>query len=151
MKWLIYLYPKKWRNRYGDEFLYILENRSISFRELIDICINALDTRILVLAEGFINMEKKIRDIMLESVWKRSVIFGLVIFIGFAGGYWVANNTPSILSLSPKVLLIIGVGLGMFIGYVFGVVRGILRVVKVTQNEDVILPTGKLKFDKVEH
>jgi ABC-type dipeptide/oligopeptide/nickel transport system permease subunit len=51
---------------------------------------------------------------------------------------------------SPRacLLLLIGVGLGLFVGYVVGVARGIMRVINVTQKEDVFLPTGKLKFDK---
>ncbi|MBZ9633666.1 hypothetical protein [Clostridium sp. FP1] len=52
--------------------------------------------------------------------------------------------------LSPKMVLLIGTFLGLFIGYVAGVVRGIIRVIKVIQNEDVFLPTGELKFDKIE-
>lgn len=148
MKWLIYLYPKKWRKRYGEEFLYILDNRNLSFIEVIDIFINAIDTRILSLSKGVIHMEKKLSDFMLESSWKRAVVFGIAIFIGLFGGYWIANNTPSILQLSPKLLLLIGVGLGLFVGYVVGVARGILRVINVAKKEDVFLPTGKLKFDK---
>lgn len=148
MKWLIHLYPKKWRKRYGDEFLYILENRNLSFKEIIDVCINAMDARFLNFVEGIIKMDKKIRDIMLGSVLNRFLIIGSVIFLGMLGGYWIGNNTPSILELSPKSLLLIGVGLGLFIGYVVGVARGILRVINVTQKEDVFLPAGKLKFDK---
>jgi hypothetical protein len=148
MKWLIHLYPKKWRQRYGDEFLYILENRNLSIKEVIDVCINAMDARFLNLVEGIINMDKKIRDVLLGSVLNRFLIFGSVIFIGMFGGYWIGNNTPSILEVSPKSLLLIGVGLGLFVGYVVGVARGIMRVINVTQKGDVFLPTGKLKFDK---
>lgn len=151
MKWLIYLYPKKWRERYGEEFLYILENRKLSFIEVIAIFVNAIDTRILFLSKGVINMEKKLRVFMLDSFWKRAIVFGLAIFIGLFGGYWIANNTPSILELSPKLLLLIGVGLGLFLGYVLGVTRGILRVINVAKKEDVFLPTGKVKFDETNN
>jgi hypothetical protein len=139
MKWLIHLYPKKWRQRYGDEFLYILENRNLSIKEVIDVCINAMDARFLNLVEGIINMDKKIRDVLLGSVLNRFLIFGSVIFIGMFGGYWIGNNTPSILEVSPKSLLLIGVGLGLFVGYVVGVARGIMRVINVTQKGDVFL------------
>ncbi|MFB1051548.1 hypothetical protein [Paraliobacillus sp. JSM ZJ581] len=148
MKWLIHLYPKKWRERYEEEFLYILENKNLSFKEVIDVFINAMDARFLILVEGIINIDKKIRDVMLGSVLNRFSIIGSVIFIGTFVGYWIGNNTPSILEISPKSLLLIGVGLGLFIGYVVGVARGIMRVINVTQKEDVFLPTGKLKFDK---
>ncbi|AKR12578.1 hypothetical protein [Bacillus thuringiensis] len=150
MKWLINLYPKKWRKRYGDEFLYILEKRELSLKEIIDVFINAMDVRLLNLVEEIINMDKKIRDIMLHSVFNRFLIVGSIILLGLLGGYFIANYTPSISELSSKSLLLIGVGLGIFVGYVIGLVRGIMRVIKVTQKEDVFLPTGKLKFDKLE-
>ncbi|MFF2242259.1 hypothetical protein ACFVUU_29800 [Bacillus thuringiensis] len=150
MKWLINLYPKKWRKRYGDEFLYILGKRELSLKEIIDVFINAMDARLLNLVEEIINMDKKIRDIMLHSVFNRFLIVGAIILLGLLGGYFIANYTPSISELSSKSLLLIGVGLGIFVGYVIGLVRGIMRVIKVTQKEDVFLPTGKLKFDKLE-
>lgn len=150
MKWLIYLYPKKWRIRYEDEFLYILENRNLSIKDIIDVFINAVDARFLNLAEGMISMDNKVRDIMLKSFFKRLLILGLVILVGMFGGYWIANNTPSVLALSPKIILLIGVGMGLFAGYVVGLARGIMRVIKVTKEKDVFLPNGKLKFDKVK-
>lgn len=109
MKWLINLYPKKWRKRYGDEFLYILEKRELSLKEIIDVFINAMDVRLLNLVEEIINMDKKIRDIMLHSVFNRFLIVGSIILLGLLGGYFIANYTPSILELSSKSLLLIGV------------------------------------------
>ena len=150
MKWLIYLYPRKWRIRYEDEFLYVLEKRKLSIKDLIDVFINAGDARLLNLAEGMISMDNKVRDIMLQSVFKRFLIIGLVILVGMFGGYWFANNTSSVLELSPKIVLLIGIGMGLFVGYIFGLVRGIMRVIKVTQKKDLFLPNGKLKFDKVK-
>ncbi|QDP41517.1 hypothetical protein [Radiobacillus deserti] len=148
MKWLIHLYPKKWRKRYEEEFLYILENRNLSFKEVVDVFINAMDARFLNIVEGVIHLDKKIRDMTLDSVLSRLLIIGSIIFIGTFGGYWIGANTALLLELSPKALLLVGVGLGLFIGYVIGVARGILRVINVTQKEDIFLPTGKLKFDK---
>lgn len=76
MKWLIRLYPRKWRRRYEDEFMCILENRDISFREVIDVIINAIDARFLDLVERMINMNKKIHDIMFDSIVARYLIIG---------------------------------------------------------------------------
>lgn len=148
MKWLIRLYPRKWRRRYEDEFMCILENRDISFREVIDVIINAIDARFLDLVEGMINMNKKIHDIMFDSIVARYLIIGSAMSIGLFGGYWISKSIPEFLEIQPKLLLIIGVGMGLFVGYIVGVARGILRVINVTKKEDVFLPTGKLKFEK---
>ncbi|MGR5968019.1 hypothetical protein ACT7C1_05940 [Bacillus paranthracis] len=49
-------------------------------KEVIDVCINAMDARFLNVVEGIINMEKKVREMMLHSVFKRFLIIVPVIF-----------------------------------------------------------------------
>lgn len=147
MKWLIHLYPKKWKERYGEEFIYILEKRKLSFKDYLDIFVNAIDSRYLNVAERIIETNRKLGKNMNTSPFNRFVIFSVAIFLGIFGGYWLSQILPSILSLSPKLLLITGVGLGAFLGYIVGVVRGILKVVRMTQKEDIPLPAGKLIFD----
>jgi hypothetical protein len=46
MKWLIWLYPARWRRRYGEEFLAVLEQQSLTPRILLDILHGALDARL---------------------------------------------------------------------------------------------------------
>lgn len=46
MKWLIYLYPKAWRKRYGDEFLALLEEQPTTVWDIFDTLRGALDARI---------------------------------------------------------------------------------------------------------
>jgi len=150
MKWLVWLYPRKWRIRYEDEFSYILERRKLSFKEVIDIFINAIDAQFLSLVEVIIIMLNKLNEIMLKSVFKRSLIIGSIMILGVSFGYWISGITPSLSQMSTKTVLIVGVVLGLCIGYIIGQTRGIMRVIKVTQNKDVFLPTGKLKFEKIE-
>ena len=40
---LLLLYPPRWRARYGDEFVAILEHRSLGIRDVVDILFGALD------------------------------------------------------------------------------------------------------------
>jgi hypothetical protein len=44
--WLLYLYPQAWRDRYGDEFLAMLESCPPSLRVVGDICLGAADARL---------------------------------------------------------------------------------------------------------
>lgn len=46
MRWLLWLYPRRWRRRYGDEFLAVLEERGLSLLVLLDIVRGALDARL---------------------------------------------------------------------------------------------------------
>lgn len=46
MRWWLRLYPPAWRERYGDEFLAIIEETGLSTREAIDLLRAALDARL---------------------------------------------------------------------------------------------------------
>lgn len=46
MKILLHLYPKAWRNLYGDEFAGILAGQRLSMRLLLDIIGGAVDARL---------------------------------------------------------------------------------------------------------
>ena len=43
MKWLLWLYPGRWRHRYGEEFAALLEGRQYSLTVLVDVLGGALD------------------------------------------------------------------------------------------------------------
>ena len=43
MRWLLRLYPKRWRARYGDEFAAILETQRPSIGLFVDVLAGALD------------------------------------------------------------------------------------------------------------
>ncbi len=45
-KWLLFLYPRAWRNRYGTEFVAVLEQHRITLRTLLDIGIGAIIARL---------------------------------------------------------------------------------------------------------
>ena len=44
--WLLRLYPRAWRDRYGDEFLALLESCPLSLGMVGDICLGAVDARL---------------------------------------------------------------------------------------------------------
>ncbi|MGE7091928.1 hypothetical protein ACQKII_10850 [Lysinibacillus sp. NPDC048646] len=43
MKWLIYLYPRSWRKRYGDEIIDLLEQKDWTFFMIIDLLRGIVD------------------------------------------------------------------------------------------------------------
>jgi hypothetical protein len=43
MRWLLWLYPRRWRRRYGDEFLALVEERGFSAALVLDVLRGALD------------------------------------------------------------------------------------------------------------
>jgi hypothetical protein len=46
MKWLLFLYPRAWRRRYGDEYLALLEQTGLGWRTLVDCLRGALDAHV---------------------------------------------------------------------------------------------------------
>ena len=66
-----------------------------------------MDARLLNLVEVIIIMGNKISDIMLKSVFKRSLIIGSIVLLGVISGYWVGERTPFFFELSPKMILLI--------------------------------------------
>lgn len=46
MSWLLRLYPRRWRRRYGDELMLLLETEPRSFRLFLDLLAGAIDARL---------------------------------------------------------------------------------------------------------
>ena len=45
-RWLVRLYPQAWRERYEEEFVAMLEQRSISLLDVLDMVLGALEARL---------------------------------------------------------------------------------------------------------
>lgn len=43
MKWLVYLYPRSWRKRYGEEMIDLLERKDWTFFHIIDLLRGIID------------------------------------------------------------------------------------------------------------
>lgn len=46
IEWLLGLYPPRWRERYGEEMLALLEQHSVTWRTVLDLLGSALDARL---------------------------------------------------------------------------------------------------------
>ncbi|ENH96742.1 hypothetical protein J416_09199 [Gracilibacillus halophilus YIM-C55.5] len=51
MKWFIYLYPKSWRRRYGDELMEVIKQTDTSFKTIIDLLLGIIDAWHIELSE----------------------------------------------------------------------------------------------------
>lgn len=51
MKWLVYMYPKSWRRRYGKELIEILNQTDKSFKIVIDLMLGIIDAWHIELTE----------------------------------------------------------------------------------------------------
>lgn len=54
MRWLIYLYPKTWRRRYGNELTDLLEQTDTSLKTIIDLLMGIIDAWHIELNERYI-------------------------------------------------------------------------------------------------
>lgn len=53
MRWLIYLYPKTWRKRYGDELTEVLNQTDPSFKIIMDLFTGVMDAWHMELNEKY--------------------------------------------------------------------------------------------------
>lgn len=51
MKWLVYLYPKTWRKRYGNELIDVLKQTDRSFKTITDLLLGIIDAWNIELSE----------------------------------------------------------------------------------------------------
>lgn len=51
MKWLVYMYPKRWRRRYGNELIEVLKQTDLSFKTIMDLLSGIVDAWHLELSE----------------------------------------------------------------------------------------------------
>ncbi|MGM7635193.1 hypothetical protein [Bacillus sp. Hm123] len=51
MKWFIYLYPKSWRRRYGNELIEVLKQTDRSFKTIFDLLLGIIDAWHIELSE----------------------------------------------------------------------------------------------------
>lgn len=51
MKWFIYLYPKRWRRRYGNELIELLKQADMSFKTIFDLLLGIIDAWHIELSE----------------------------------------------------------------------------------------------------
>ena len=46
LRWVLTLYPRQWRDRYGEEFLALLESQPVSIGVFVDVLAGAIDARL---------------------------------------------------------------------------------------------------------
>lgn len=91
-RWLIGLYPPRWRERYGDEFDMLLAQCLRSPLDVLDIVLGALDARLGIPSDNnwrSMNMVNKLRT---------SILMVFAAYIGFVIGgmslYGLADDSP---------------------------------------------------------
>jgi hypothetical protein len=87
--WILHFYPQRWRERYQEEMLAVLEQHTISLATLLDLLLGALDARLdpaYRTQEGF--MFHRLRDIRTLSL---IYLCALSIFL-FSATLWTALN-----------------------------------------------------------
>lgn len=51
MKWFVFMYPKRWRKRYGNELIEVLKQTDLSFKVIVDLLLGIIDAWHLELSE----------------------------------------------------------------------------------------------------
>jgi hypothetical protein len=83
--WLVYLYPRAWRRRYGDEFSALLEQQALTPATVVDIAWGALDARWTARHQRGARVARLQRGQGRESGMKRKPLHTCCSFCGKAG------------------------------------------------------------------
>lgn len=89
-QWLIYLYPRTWRARYGDEFCAVLDQQRLTIADVIDIIRGAFDahwTTVLAASKDPTTLPRLLSQVM-PLVWL-AIIVGLFL-VPSVGAFWPA-------------------------------------------------------------
>jgi hypothetical protein len=99
------LYPKTWRDRYGDEFDALLEDMSPSLGDVCDVLRDVLRVRVitagrLVLASASSSMTVRMPAVISLSVHALLILFVLVVVVGYVNPMpshrWMAPQPPPV-------------------------------------------------------
>jgi hypothetical protein len=110
MRWLRFLYPQGWWDRYGDEFLALIEERGLSLPDLFDIALGALD--------AWVNYSKLADRGRPRLPFSRWLLVGWVGTVGMLAlvGYLVVAHAQNLLWAERQtVLTLLAAGIGLFL------------------------------------
>ena len=77
MKWLVYMYPKSWRRRYGDELIEVLNQTDRSLKTVIDLLSGIIDAWHIELSERDINGDRISQALVLITLINVFIILKL--------------------------------------------------------------------------
>lgn len=104
-RWLLRLYPANWRDRYGDEFEAILEERPLGPFDVADIILGALDAQLRLRGRGAVINTGKGFSMSLRIGGFAAILGGAILAISIVLGIGVVGNVAPIVS---GILLITG-------------------------------------------
>ena len=82
---LVRAYPARWRARYGDEFLSVLEERPLGPFDVADVLLGALDAHLHLRGLGVASEHRKGFTMTLRLGGYAAILGGFLFFIGLAG------------------------------------------------------------------
>ena len=115
MKWLVWLYPRAWRRRYGDEFEALLEQRALTPAAALDVIRGAVDAHRMTMfgqedpmpgvLRRLIALSAGLLTLVLGFFLMNAVVYWLMRWVGYAFGWPFGPGMPEDSPLSgPWVL-----------------------------------------------
>src|SRR5512146_1808056 len=83
---LLRCYPARWRDRYGDEFAAVLEERPLGPFDVVDVMLGALDAHLHLRGLGAASEHQKGFAMTLRIGGYAAIAGGILTFVSLAGG-----------------------------------------------------------------
>lgn len=129
MKWLIYLYPKRWRKWYGVEFIEVLKQTDFSFKTVFDLFLGAIDAWDIELRERDIYGYRISQILVLVATINAFIILNS--FLGKEGV--VMEQIASIVVLIAMASLFLAICTFIVSLFKFGIKEGFSLKTKLTK------------------
>ena len=88
---LIRLYPARWRDRYGDEFAAVLEERPLGPFDVADVLLGALDAHLHLRGLGAASQHAKGFAMSLRIGGYAAIVGGVLLFISMVAGQFIGE------------------------------------------------------------
>ncbi|MFD2627803.1 hypothetical protein [Oceanobacillus kapialis] len=132
MKWLVYVYPKKWREQYGEELEYILKMRKPSIKDVLNILYYAFLERLLVGKD----MVGTFTNAMLYYIRESFTLFLSIIMVSMLAGSAISKIPFPMIELSMEWVIMLGVFSVVYLLYTTGLLKFVMLFRDHKQREE---------------
>ena len=113
MRWLIYLYPKTWRKRYGDELTDVLKQTDASFKTIVDLFTGIIDAWHIEINEKY-NYGYRIIQLLVAATIINAFLVSTLKPIGEATGVNIFATIVVLIAMLSLFLSVVTLGVSIY-------------------------------------
>ncbi|MDE4084363.1 hypothetical protein PO902_04800 [Planococcus maritimus] len=113
MRWLIYLYPKTWRKRYGEELTDVLKQTDTSFKTIVDLFTGIMDAWNIEINEKY-NYGYRIVQLLVAATIVNAFLVSNLKPLGEATGVNIFATIVVLIAMLSLFLSVVTLGVSIY-------------------------------------